>query len=64
MQSKDPILVPLVTIGHHQLLEKEKWERMIGKVTLRRPEGGVKTQTPNTQHADMHLVHRLWGPFS
>lgn len=63
MQSKDLILVPLVTTGHHQLLEKEKWER-IGKVTLRRPEGDVKTQTPNTQYADMHLVHRLWGPFS
>ena len=64
MQSEDLILVPLVTIGHHQLLEKEKWKRMIEKVTLRRSEGDVKTQIPNTQHADMYLVHRLWGFFS
>lgn len=47
MQSKDPILVPLVTIGHHQLLEKEKWERMIGKVTQ---ETRGRCENTNSKH--------------
>lgn len=61
MQSKDVILAPLVTIWHHWLLEKEKekakWERMTGKLTLRRTEGDVNTQTLETHK-------RVLGSFS